>query len=48
VEVDPIVEALRKLKGLVESLRKEGMDIRYLDLGEVSGSLIKTRSLPIL
>ena len=33
VEVDPILEALRKLKSLVENLRKEGMQIRYLDLG---------------
>jgi diaminopimelate decarboxylase len=33
VEVEPIVEALRKLKRLVENLRKEGMEIRYLDLG---------------
>lgn len=33
VEVEPIVEALRKLKALVESLRKEGMEIQYLDLG---------------
>ena len=33
VEVEPIVEALRKLKRLVEELRKEGMEIRYLDLG---------------
>jgi len=33
VEVGPIVEALRKLKRLVEGLRKEGMDIEYLDLG---------------
>jgi diaminopimelate decarboxylase len=33
VEVDPFVEALRKLKGLVDDLRKEGMEIRYLDLG---------------
>jgi len=33
VEVEPVVEALRKLKGLVENLRKEGMEIRYLDLG---------------
>ncbi len=33
VEVEPIIEALRKLKQLVEYLRKEGMEIRYLDLG---------------
>lgn len=33
VEVGPIIEALRRLKGLVQSLRKEGMDIHYLDLG---------------
>ena len=33
VEVEPIVEALRKLKQLVEELRKEGREILYLDLG---------------
>ena len=33
VEVEPIVEALRKLKRLVEELRKEGKEILYLDLG---------------
>lgn len=33
VEVKPIVEALKKLKQLVENLRKEGMKIEYLDLG---------------
>ena len=33
VEVEPIIEALRRLKRLVENLRKEGLEIRYLDLG---------------
>ena len=33
VEVEPFIEALRKLKRLVENLRNEGMEIRYLDLG---------------
>ena len=33
VEVEPIVEALRRLKRLVENLRKEGLEIQYLDLG---------------
>jgi diaminopimelate decarboxylase len=33
VEVEPVVEALRKLKRLVEELRKGGMGIHYLDLG---------------
>lgn len=33
VQVEPIVEALKKLKHLVENLRKEGMEIKYLDLG---------------
>jgi len=33
VEVDPIIAALKKLKQLVESLRKEGIEIQYLDLG---------------
>jgi diaminopimelate decarboxylase len=31
--VKPVIEALKKLKQLVENLRKEGMEIRYLDLG---------------
>jgi len=33
IEVEPIIEALRKLKQLVENLRKEEMEIQYLDLG---------------
>jgi len=33
IEAEPFVEALRKLKGLVEQLRREGITIRYLDLG---------------
>jgi len=33
IEVEPIIEALRKLKQLVENLRKEEMEIHYLDLG---------------
>lgn len=33
VEVEPIIEALRRLKQLVENLRKEGMEIQYMDLG---------------
>ncbi len=33
VEVAPILDALRKLKALVETLRGEGMKITYLDLG---------------
>src|SRR5512139_73104 len=33
VEVDPIIAALKKLKQLVETLRREGIEIRYLDLG---------------
>jgi len=33
IEVEPIIEALGKLKRLVEDLRKEGMGIQYLDLG---------------
>lgn len=33
VEVEPIVEALRKLKELVTDLRKQGFEIHYLDLG---------------
>lgn len=33
VEVDPVVEALKKLKELVEKLRGDGIEIQYLDLG---------------
>jgi diaminopimelate decarboxylase len=33
LEVKPVIEALKKLKQLVEKLRGEGMEIRYLDLG---------------
>ncbi len=33
VKVEPIVEALKKLKQLVENLRKSGLSIKYLDLG---------------
>jgi len=32
-QVDPFVEALKKLKRLIGQLRSEGMGIRYLDLG---------------
>jgi diaminopimelate decarboxylase len=33
IEAQPFMEGLRKLKSLVEDLRKEGMEIQYLDLG---------------
>ncbi len=33
VEVEPVFEALRRLKQLVENLRKEGIEVQYLDLG---------------
>lgn len=33
IEVGPIIEALKKLKLLVEDLRRDGINIRYLDLG---------------
>ncbi len=33
LEVEPVIDALRKLKGLVEELKKENIKIRYLDLG---------------
>ena len=33
VDVEPFIEALKKLKKLVENLRNEGMEIQYLDLG---------------
>ena len=32
-KISPFVDALKRLKTLVERLREEGMDIRYLDLG---------------
>jgi diaminopimelate decarboxylase len=33
VEVEPVVEALKKLKQLVKNLSQEGIEIQYLDLG---------------
>jgi diaminopimelate decarboxylase len=33
IEAEPFMEGLRKLKNLVQDLRKEGMEIQYLDLG---------------
>jgi diaminopimelate decarboxylase len=33
IEAEPFMEGLRKLKSLVEDLRKGGMEIQYLDLG---------------
>ncbi len=33
VEVEPVVQALKRLKQLVENLRKEGIEVQYLDLG---------------
>ena len=33
LDVEPVVEALKKLKDLVEILRREGMEVQYLDLG---------------
>jgi len=33
IEVDPFVEALKRLKRLVGSLKGEGIEIRYMDLG---------------
>jgi diaminopimelate decarboxylase len=33
IEVEPIIEALRRLKQLVENLRKKGIEVQYLDLG---------------
>ena len=33
IETEPFMEGLRKLKILVENLRKEGLEIEYLDLG---------------
>jgi diaminopimelate decarboxylase len=32
-EIDPFVEALRRLKELIKELKKMGLDIRYLNLG---------------
>lgn len=33
IKVEPIIDALKKLKELVQALRGEGITIRYLDLG---------------
>jgi diaminopimelate decarboxylase len=33
IEVEPIIEALRRLKQLVKDLSKEGVEIQYLDVG---------------
>jgi diaminopimelate decarboxylase len=33
IEVGPFVEALRKLKELIAGLKKQGIEIRYVDLG---------------
>lgn len=33
IEAEPFMEGLRKLKKLVQDLRREGMEIQYLDLG---------------
>jgi diaminopimelate decarboxylase len=33
VDVEPYVEALKKLRGLVDDLRRGGIEIQYLDLG---------------
>lgn len=33
IKVEPIVEALKKLKQLFENLRESGLNIKYLDLG---------------
>ncbi len=33
IEAGPFVQALRKLKGLIENLRREGMTIQFLDIG---------------
>ena len=33
IEVGPIIEALKRLKQLVENLRKKGIEVQYLDLG---------------
>ncbi len=33
IEVEPFVEALKRLKKLVRTLKREGIEIRYMDLG---------------
>ncbi len=33
IKVEPVMEALKKLKQLVEKLREDGIEIQYLDLG---------------
>ena len=48
IEAGPFVQALRKLKGLIGSLRKEGMTIQYLDIGGGWALPMKMRNLLIL
>jgi len=43
-DVDPFVEAVQRIKELVQKLRAAGMTIRYLDMGEGWGLPIKRKS----
>ena len=45
-EVDPFVEAVQRIKELVQKLRAEGMTIRYLDMGGGLGITYKEEEPP--
>ena len=46
VQISPVVEALRKLKGLIAQLAGQGLSIRYLDLGGGLGITYDQESPP--
>jgi diaminopimelate decarboxylase len=46
IEIQPFVEALRRLKGLVNTLRQRGIGIQYLDLGGGLGITYKDEVPP--
>jgi diaminopimelate decarboxylase len=45
-EVDPFVEAVQRIKELVQKLRAEGMTVRYLDMGGGLGITYKEEEPP--
>jgi diaminopimelate decarboxylase len=47
VEVGPVIEALKKVKQLIELLKKEGMDIQFLDLGGGLGITYENEAPPL-